>query len=94
MPIHRRLPKRGFRNIFHKEYQIVNLKDLARCGEAKIITPELLREEGIVKKGHIPIKVLGEGTVAEGLLVRAHAFSDTAKAKIQSAKGTFEVIST
>ena len=92
MPIQRRLPKRGFRNIFRKEYQIVNLKDLARCGEAKVITPEILREKGIATKGRVPIKILGEGAVSEGLLVRAHAFSATARAKIESAKGTCEEI--
>ena len=93
MPIQRRLPKRGFRNIFKKEFQIVNLRDLARCGEEKIITPELLLKKGIVKKGRVPIKILGEGTVVEGLSVRAHAFSITAKAKIESAKGSTEVLS-
>lgn len=92
MPIQRRLPKRGFRNIFKKEYQIVNLKDLARCGQERVITPELLRERGIIKKDRVPVKILGEGTVAEGTTVRAHAFSATAKAKIESAKGSVEVI--
>ena len=92
MPIQRRLPKRGFRNVFRVEYQIVNLKDLARCGEEKLITPELLREKGIVRRNRIRIKILGGGTVAEGVVVKAHAFSATAKAKIESAKGSVEVI--
>ena len=92
MPIQRRLPKRGFRNIFRKEYQVVNLKDLARCGGEKVITPELLREKGIVKKQRVPIKILGEGQVAEGLTVRAHAFSVIARSKIESANGSVEVI--
>jgi len=92
MPIQRRLPKRGFRNIFRQEFQIVNLKDLVRCGEEKVITPEILREKGIATNRRLPIKILGEGTVGEGLLVKAHAFSATAKAKIESARGTCEEI--
>ena len=92
MPIQRRLPKRGFRNVFRKEYQIVNLKDLVSCGEEKVITPELLREKGVVKKQRIPIKILGGGTSPEGIRVKAHAFSATAKAKIESAKGSIEII--
>ena len=92
MPIQRRLPKRGFRNVFRKEYQIVNVQDLARCGDENMITPELLYEKGIVKKRQVPIKILGVGDVPQGLTVRAHAFSAEAKAKIESAKGSVEVI--
>ena len=92
MPIQRRLPKRGFRNVFKNEYQIVNLRDLARCGDEKKITPELLRKKRIVKKNRVPIKILGVGVVAEGLLVKAHAFSAEAKAKIEAANGSAEVI--
>ena len=92
MPIQRRLPKRGFTNIFKKEYQIVNIQDLARCGEEKIITPQVLKEKGIIKKERVPVKILGVGEVPQGVTVRAHAFSVTAKAKIEKAKGSVEVI--
>ena len=74
------------------KYQIVNLKDLARCGEEKIITPELLRKKGIVAKRNVPVKILGEGTSPEGVVIKAHAFSATARIKIESAKGYIEVI--
>jgi large subunit ribosomal protein L15 len=92
MPIQRRLPKRGFTNIFKKEYQIVNVSDLARCESEKIITPRVLKEKGIIKKERVPVKILGVGEVTEGVTVRAHAFSATAKAKIEKAKGSVEVI--
>ena len=92
MPIQRRLPKRGFTNIFKKEYQIVNIQDLARCGKEKIITPQVLKDKGIIKKERVPVKVLGVGEVTQGVTVRAHAFSVTAKAKIEKAKGSVEVI--
>lgn len=92
MPIQRRLPKRGFRNLFRKEFQVVNLKDLERCGKDKMITPELLYEKGIVKKRRVPVKILGQGEVAAGLTVRAHAFSAMARNKIESANGSVEVI--
>ena len=92
MPIQRRLPKRGFKNIFRKEFQIVNLKDLARCANERTITPGVLKAHGIIKKEEDPVKVLGVGEIAEGVSVRAHAFSATAKAKIEKAKGSVEVI--
>lgn len=92
MPIQRRLPKRGFTNIFRKEYQIVNVRDFARCNDEKIITPHVLRERGIIKNNRIPVKVLGIGEITESITVKAHAFSATAKAKIEKAKGSVEVI--
>src|SRR5438128_4252094 len=80
MPLHRRLPKRGFTNIFKKVYAVVNLSDLARLeGE---ITPERLVQEGIVKKLHGGLKVLGDGAIDKALVIKAHRFSRAATEKI------------
>jgi large subunit ribosomal protein L15 len=90
MPLHRRLPKRGFTNIFKKEYAVVNLERLAELGEATI-TPELLRKAGVVKRGEM-IKVLGDGELKAPLTVQAHKFSKSAQEKIAQAGGKAEVI--
>ncbi len=91
MPLHRRLPKRGFVNIFRQEYAVVNLERLAGLGESTI-TPDLLRNRGIVK-GNDPIKVLGNGELNAALTVQAHKFSKSAQEKITRAGGKAEVIS-
>ncbi|SRR6266404_1548415 len=91
MPLHRRLPKRGFTNIFKIEYAVVNLGDLARAG-ATNITPEVLREKGIVRKRSLPIKVLGDGELKTALTVQAHKFSKSAQEKIAAAGGKAEVL--
>jgi large subunit ribosomal protein L15 len=91
MPLHRRLPKRGFVNIFKKEFAVVNLEKLAALGETNI-TPELLRSRGVVK-GDDPIKVLGDGELNAALTVQAHKFSKSAQEKITRAGGRAEVIS-
>src|ERR1700675_2033355 len=75
MPLHRRLPKRGFKNIFRKEYAIVNLDRLEAIGEAEI-TPELLRKAGVVRTKK-KIKILGTGELKSALTVKAHKFSQT-----------------
>lgn len=92
MPLHRRLPKRGFHNPFRTEYVVVNVDDLAERFEAgTVITPELLREQGIVRASGL-IKVLARGDVGKALTVRAHKFSGKAQEKIAAAGGTAEVL--
>ena len=91
MPLHRRLPKRGFTNIFKTEYAVVNLSDLERAGVATV-TPEVMREKGLVRKRSLPIKVLGDGELKKKLTVKAQQFSASAKEKITKAGGTAEVL--
>ena len=87
MPLIRRVPKRGFTNIFRKEVAVVNLRDLGDFdGE---ITPEGLAAKGLVRQG-LPVKILGDGEVSAALTVKAHHFSRTARAKIEAAGGTCE----
>src|SRR5437016_14663309 len=90
MPLHRRMPKRGFTNIFRQEFNIVNLEKLARLGEATI-TPDVLRKAGVIKGKH-PLKVLGDGELTVALTVYAHKFSKSAQEKITKAGGKFEVL--
>jgi large subunit ribosomal protein L15 len=92
MPLQRRLPKRGFTNIFKKEYQIVNLKDLERVAGVKSVTPEVMYEVGLISKQNIPVKVLGEGELKKVMDVSAHAFSVSAKEKIEKVGGKVSVI--
>ncbi len=87
MPLIRRVPKRGFTNIFRKQVAVVNLRDLA--GFEGDVTPELLAERGLVRRG-MPVKILGEGEVAVPLAVTAHRFSRSARAKIEAAGGSCE----
>jgi large subunit ribosomal protein L15 len=94
MPLHRRIPKRGFHNQFRKEYAVVNLDTLAeRFEPGTVITPDLLREQGLIRSGHQPIKVLARGDISKKLTVRAHKFSGTAAEKIAAAGGAAEVLS-
>ncbi len=92
MPLARRLPKRGFRNIFKKEYAEVNVSSLERFESASIVTPEELIKIGLVKKVGDGIKILGKGDLKKSLIVKAHQFSESAAEKIQSAGGKAEVI--
>jgi len=94
MPLFRRTPKRGFTNIFAKEYAIVNLSDLNRFEENTVVTPEALLEAGIVKlnKDKVGIKVLGDGELNVKLTVKAHKFSKSAAEKIEACGGKVEVI--
>jgi large subunit ribosomal protein L15 len=91
MPLHRRMPKRGFTNIFRKEFSIVSLEKLATLGETTI-TPEVLRKLGVIK-GKLPVKILGDGEITTALTVSAHKFSKTAQDKITKAGGKVEVLS-
>jgi large subunit ribosomal protein L15 len=91
MPLHRRLPKRGFTNIFKKEFAIVNLIQLEKA-EGDIFTLDTLRALGLVKKVGDGLKVLGTGTLTKKITVEAHHFSKSALDKIQKAGGTAQVI--
>ncbi len=86
MPLQRRLPKRGFTNIFKKQFEIVNVRDLARCAGADPVTPEVMKEKGLIKKTGL-VKILGCGELKESLNVHAHKFSGTAQAKIEKSGG-------
>ena len=90
MPLHRRLPKRGFTNIFRVEYQVINLERLVELGE-KNITPELLVKHGLAGKNDL-IKILGDGELKSALTVLAHKFSKSAQEKIAKAGGKAEVV--
>ena len=90
MPLHRRLPKRGFTNIFRTEYQVVNLDRLAELGESNI-TPELMVKNGLAGKNDL-IKVLGDGELRSALTVQAHKFSKSAQEKITKAGGKAELV--
>jgi large subunit ribosomal protein L15 len=90
MPLHRRMPKRGFTNIFRQEFNIVNLEKLVALGETTI-TPEVLRKAGVIKTKH-RLKVLGDGELTIALTVHAHKFSKSAQEKITKAGGSFEVL--
>jgi large subunit ribosomal protein L15 len=92
MPLHRRVPKRGFHNLFREEYEVVNLDTLSERFEAGTeITPELLQERGLVGRNG-RVKVLGRGDATKALTVRAHKFSGKAAEKIAAAGGTAEVL--
>jgi large subunit ribosomal protein L15 len=93
MPLHRRVPKRGFHNPFRDEFAVVNLDTLAdRFDAGTEISVDLLREQGLVRKGATKIKVLARGDISKALTVRAHKFSGKAAEKIAAAGGTAEVI--
>ncbi len=93
MPLHRRVPKRGFHNPFRTEYAVVNLDTLVERFEADtVITPELLRARGIIRSSRQPIKVLARGDISKKLTVRAHKFSGKAAEKIAAAGGATEVL--
>jgi large subunit ribosomal protein L15 len=93
MPLHRRVPKRGFHNPFRVEYEVVNLDTLAeRFEPGTAITPDVLREQGLVTRQG-PVKVLARGDIGKALTVRAHKFSGKAAEKIAAAGGTAEVLS-
>lgn len=91
-PLYRRLPKRGFVNPTRKEYAIVNIEELNNFAENTEITPELLKEQGIVKDAKSGIKILGNGDVTVKLTVKANKFSQSAVEKIEAAGGKTEVI--
>ena len=93
MPLHRRIPKRGFHNLFRTDYAVVNLDTLAERFEAgTTITPALLVEKGLINNARRPVKVLARGDIAKKLTVRAHKFSGKAAEKIAAAGGAAEVL--
>lgn len=92
MPLIRRLPKRGFTNIFKKAYAIVNVAAFERFDPGQEITPELLIQRGLIRARHHGVKVLGTGTLTKAFTVRAHKFSQSAVAKIEAAGGKVQVI--
>ena len=91
-PLQRRLPKRGFTNIFKKEFQIVNLKDLDRIKRVKKIDPVVLYEKRLIRKKNIPDKILGSGEITREIEISAHAFSKTAVEKIEAAQGRVTIL--
>jgi large subunit ribosomal protein L15 len=94
MPLHRRMPKRGFTNVFRKEFNIVSLDRLAELGKefhGDPITPEVLRKAGVIKTRH-PVKILGDGELTVAITVHAHKFSKSAQEKITKAGGKVEVL--
>jgi large subunit ribosomal protein L15 len=92
MPLHRRLPKRGFTNIFRKEYLAINLEKLSRFEAGATVNPEILKSLGIIKNLQDGLKILGDGELQHALHIRAHKFSKSAIEKIQKVGGTIEVI--
>ncbi len=94
MPLHRRMPKRGFTNIFRKEFNIVSLERLVELSKTlgeTTITPDVLRKAGVIKTEH-PVKILGDGELSSAITVHAHKFSKSAQEKITKAGGKFEVL--
>lgn len=92
MPLYRRIPKRGFTNIWATKYTTINVEDLNRFEAGTVVTPELLKDAGVVKQVKDGIKVLGNGALEKNVSVKAHKFSKTAVEKIESAGGKAEVI--
>ena len=93
LPLYRRLPKRGFSNaMFKTTYSIINVSDLNMFDEGTVVTPELLKEMGIIKKQLSGVKVLGNGSLEKKLTVKANVFSNSAKEKIEAAGGKAEVM--
>lgn len=93
MPLYRRLPKRGFTNIFAKRFVVMNVRDLNRFEEGSTISPEFLKRSGEVKRIRDGLRILGEGELRKKLVVQAHHFSESARKKIEAAGGSVEVLS-
>ncbi|HEX9723753.1 MAG TPA: 50S ribosomal protein L15 [Vicinamibacteria bacterium] len=92
MPLIRRIPKRGFTNIFAKKIANVNVRDLNRFAEEAVVTPDLLASSGLIDRSDDRVKVLGDGELKKKLVVQAHQFSAGAKSKIEAAGGRVEVL--
>jgi len=92
LPLHRRIPKRGFTNVFRREYVILNVKDLERFEGGASVSPATLAEAGLLRTAGTPVKILGGGSLSKALTVSAHRFSKSAAEKIRAAGGTLEVI--
>lgn len=91
-PLQRRMPKRGFFNRFRVEYQEVNLKDLERLKDIDKIDPQVLFEHRLIRKKNMPVKILGDGEISRPIEISAHAFSKSAKEKIEAAQGRISVL--
>ena len=91
MPLQRRLPKRGFTNIFKKQYEVINVKDLNHFTSGELITGDTLRKSGLVKKARA-VKLLGQGEISYSLKIKVNKVSQAAKRKIESAGGEIEII--
>lgn len=95
MPLHRRLPKRGFKNIFRKSYNIVNLGDIIKCKKLKLdelINREALTQAGLIRNNNLPLKILGDGTVEVILNIEANKCSASAEKKVTDAGGKISII--
>src|SRR5438046_4296055 len=92
MPLHRRIPKRGFHNPFGTAFSVVNVEQLNAFTAGDTVTPDVLRARGFVRRANDSVKILGDGELKTKLTVRAHAFSESAKQKITAAGGSFEVV--
>jgi large subunit ribosomal protein L15 len=92
MPLQRRLPKRGFRNIFKKQFALIHIRDLNRFSEGDVINVDVLQKAGLVKKVYDGVKIVGDGELKVALTVRAHKFTESARKKIEAASGKVEVI--
>ncbi len=93
MPLHRRLPKRGFHNPFQRAFTVVNVESLNAFAAGEAVTPDSLRARGLIHGAGDSVKILGDGSLNVGLTVRAHAFSKSAQEKITRAGGKVEVLS-
>lgn len=92
MPLKRRLPKRGFHNIFKRRFATINIRDLARFEKGSVVDMHTLITSGVVKKPYVGIKVLGEGNINYPLTLKVHSYSEAAKKKIEAAGGKVEII--
>jgi len=90
MPLQRRIPKRGFRNIFKKRFALVHIKDLNRFSAGEVVDIEALQKAGLVKKVYDGVKIVGDGDLTVPLTVRAHMFTESARKKIEEASGKTE----
>jgi len=92
MPLHRRIPKRGFTNIFRIEYRVVNVVRLNALTAGSVVDPDVLQQSGLLAKGREPVKILGNGELSVPLTVRAHKFAASAVQKIEAAGGRVELL--
>jgi len=92
MPLQRRLPKRGFRNIFKKQYALVHVRDLNRFVDGDVVDVQVMQQAGLVKHVYDGVKILGNGELTIALTVKAHKFSNAARQKIEAASGKVEVV--
>jgi large subunit ribosomal protein L15 len=92
MPLQRRLPKRGFRNIFKKRYALVHIRDLNRFAAGEVVDVEALRRAGLITKAPDGVKIVGDGDLQVALTIRAHAYTESARQKIEAASGKVEKV--